>query len=1410
MIIKNEEKHIKQCLENALPLVDEAIIVDTGSTDNTIKIIEEFNSSKIKLCFHEWNNDFAEARNKSLEEATGDWILVLDADEKFIYDKEKLMQELKQNKDKAYFIPMYNFLSAENIVYSAVMIRLFKNMEPKYEGAIHEQITLQTNKVQTATSFDTSICKIIHYGYLPSNVKEKNKTKRNIDIIKSELEKNPDNSFQWYNLGTTYMGQGKFNQAVDAFIKSHNLAKVRKSFHDDLVLRMAKCLWQTKQYKQLKTFLKNLENDRQISQYPDLYYYMGLIHKRNKKYNNAITAFQKAIDIGERKNNISEKGMGSYIPMLEIARILAIHNKIQESVIKYMEAIFSPHNISYFGKKELEKLLIKNNMSNVLEELEKLTKSQRDKNEIKSNNQIAVDEGRRENIKISIKKLIEAGEIIKAKDIIKEYNDVCGNDADFYCFKSVLAMVEGNFIKAIRIINEALLKFPLNGDLLYNKAYSLEMIKDYKDSYKAYKQVLDMTIDENNKEEIANKLIELKKKCRNVDQYGKTLLVIIKEKTTKSVYKYIYRWLDEVGFTIIDSNYTNKKNSKIQGHILLYDLTPENMVLEELEKFPEVDNRRYFLISALEKELKIEFNIENINKYLYLTKNEKEAAEMFKKFFSREIDEFDKKIYEIESNYKTNFPVIKLFNAFRHRAKTELIQYRNGLAVKKTWKPGKEKFLEREKFACGELSKIIPYIPPLLESGENYIIIPYYEDILSKDEETKKRILTTNIIDVADFLRQIYEAGYFNPDIHPGQFVFSKKEGLKAIDFEYLQPYEEKPQLFIKSYDIEGYPIDFKGDKPNYAGRNLHTMYNNLWRKYTGYSLKQIAQLVLNGKYRNDDLQINKVLSLLSYAKTSGQSYDGSLYESAYHSFQLKGYYFRGQREPSLRLQKVPYDFCNKTVLDIGCNAGGMLHFLADKIKVGIGIDYDSRLINAANAIKTINKKNNLSFYRFDLENEELDMIKKLILSNDGKVDICFLLSVCMWIKNWREVIAFVALISNNLLFETNGSKQQQLAQIEELKKHYKDIKMIEEESIDDPGQPNRKLLLCKNEDINKVVIKSNMEDYKKLLSTIIKSEYEVIYKNSKTNDKSCKLYLKGNEFKEIDFKDYLNNFFDVEFYRNYFKLLNNKMHIKGIVTGLSYFETGVNVDELKVPFINMALSSQDLFYDFAMLKYIMEELDTKENIEHVIIGLSNYSFRYDLSLTQNPQTKEKPKIYYPILKRWHNYFNSKDAINEYECFEREFNFILRDDYVLSIFQYFEKSFNSSWNDMLESEFDLKNLSEEIKSREIYLAQRWDQKYLDTVQENIEIFNTMLNYLKDNNIKIIVATNPVTDFYKKYFSKNCRQEFLNIICMFQKEFEFTFIDGYNIDCFENRDFYDASHLNRKGASKFTKILNEYL
>ena len=133
-----------------------------------------------------------------------------------------------------------------------------------------------------------------------------------------------------------------------------------------------------------------------------------------------------------------------------------------------------------------------------------------------------------------------------------------------------------------------------------------------------------------------------------------------------------------------------------------------------------------------------------------------------------------------------------------------------------------------------------------------------------------------------------------------------------------------------------------------------------------------------------------------------------------------------------MRLEDIPFSFDNLSVLDIGCNQGGMLYELSNRIKFGVGVDYDSRMINVANKMKSHCKLNNLDYFVFDLEKENLDYLSDFL--PEDKVDVVFLLSICMWIENWREVVAKIPTISRKLIFESNGKPEQQQEQIDELK----------------------------------------------------------------------------------------------------------------------------------------------------------------------------------------------------------------------------------------------------------------------------------------------------------------------------------------------------------------------------------------
>lgn len=106
--------------------------------------------------------------------------------------------------------------------------------------------------------------------------------------------------------------------------------------------------------------------------------------------------------------------------------------------------------------------------------------------------------------------------------------------------------------------------------------------------------------------------------------------------------------------------------------------------------------------------------------------------------------------------------------------------------------------------------------------------------------------------------------------------------------------------------------------------------------------------------------------------------------------------------------------------------------FPLKEIKEGVGIDVSYYNINGANAVNNYLDKTNLSFYVFNLDTDRLSLLNDLF--KNTKIEIAFVLSICMWIKKWKELINFLKNNVETIIFESNGTAIQQNEQIQYLK----------------------------------------------------------------------------------------------------------------------------------------------------------------------------------------------------------------------------------------------------------------------------------------------------------------------------------------------------------------------------------------
>ncbi len=302
MIVKNESKYLKMCLEALKPILQsidsELIIVDTGSTDNTVEIAKLYTK---KVFFYQWNNDFAEARNITIEKSQGAWYFYIDADE-ILENAESIINFFKKGNDRNYeglAVKIINLTKEDrsNIGSTFHSVRLVKkDKELKFTSKIHEHLP---EKVPVYVSES----ELFHYGYIQTNLSfVEEKSKRNAEIIENELNDDPDNMFLLYHLGKTYNFNNMHAKALEPVRKAMEIAKKLKIFPMPLYnLTMDVYIRNQLYFEAEKTAKDVLANKQEeTSAYIDLYFYLAQAQGMLKKNKEAIASYTKCLELLNR------------------------------------------------------------------------------------------------------------------------------------------------------------------------------------------------------------------------------------------------------------------------------------------------------------------------------------------------------------------------------------------------------------------------------------------------------------------------------------------------------------------------------------------------------------------------------------------------------------------------------------------------------------------------------------------------------------------------------------------------------------------------------------------------------------------------------------------------------------------------------------------------------------------------------------------------------------------------------------------------------------------------------------------------------------------------------------------------------------------------------------------------------
>lgn len=331
MIVKNEEKMLGTCLESVKDLVDQIVIVDTGSEDKTKEIARKYTDL---IYDFEWVGDFAVARNFAFSKGTKEYLMWLDADDVLLPEDRKMFLELKHslNPDVDVVIMNYN-LGVDDTGLPKVQFkreRLIKSSRNyKWVEPVHEYVLFNYNHN-------------VHYSdiAITHGQRDNRVTDRNLKIIENTLKKNGVlNSRQLYYYGRELTSNKRFKEAADAFNeffiqdKDNSHAFYLTAFQD-----LYHC------YKELndnenaiKSLLRSFEY---IPPRAEIICKIAYFYKEQGKLDTAISWFQIALNLPKPKENLGyiADDLWGFIPTTELSTIYLMQNNIKEALFYLKKA----------------------------------------------------------------------------------------------------------------------------------------------------------------------------------------------------------------------------------------------------------------------------------------------------------------------------------------------------------------------------------------------------------------------------------------------------------------------------------------------------------------------------------------------------------------------------------------------------------------------------------------------------------------------------------------------------------------------------------------------------------------------------------------------------------------------------------------------------------------------------------------------------------------------------------------------------------------------------------------------------------------------------------------------------------------------------------------------------------------
>lgn len=285
VIARDEAAGIIRCLESAAPFVDAMLLLDTGSTDDTVALARACGA---EVHHFTWCDDFAAARNAALDLSRARWNLILDADEWIAGGGDHLAETVLGADRFVGRVPVTSEFDLQGGVESATswMPRILP-AGVRYSGRIHEQPRSDLRRVRVPL-------RVSHAGYRQTELARKRG--RNRALLQRALAETPADAYLLYQLGKDYEIYREYPQAMHCFGQALDQASAADSFRHDLVLRMLYSLKQSRQFEQAFRFAEAEMPNWQHS--PDFFFSLGDL-LLDWAMENPATAVQELLPLAE-------------------------------------------------------------------------------------------------------------------------------------------------------------------------------------------------------------------------------------------------------------------------------------------------------------------------------------------------------------------------------------------------------------------------------------------------------------------------------------------------------------------------------------------------------------------------------------------------------------------------------------------------------------------------------------------------------------------------------------------------------------------------------------------------------------------------------------------------------------------------------------------------------------------------------------------------------------------------------------------------------------------------------------------------------------------------------------------------------------------------------------------------------